>query len=99
MHKKMKFNNPQTLIKSICYESVCIPSACTKKRARAGIFEEKTFRRLPSFGDELIETTNLVQNSYQLLSTPILKKESNNYISPSFVQIKIDEIELYTYIL
>lgn len=60
--------------------------------------KKKTFRRLPSFGDELIETTNLVQNSYQLLSTPILK-ESNSYISPSFVQIKIDEIELYTYIL
>lgn len=61
--------------------------------------KKKIFRRLPSFGDELIETTNLVQNSYQLLSTPILKKESNSYISPSFVQIKIDEIELYTYIL
>lgn len=61
--------------------------------------KKKTFGRLPSFGDELIETTNLVQNSYQLLSTPILKKESNSYISPSFVQIKIDEIELYTYIL
>lgn len=61
--------------------------------------KKKTFGRLPSFGDELIETTNLVQNSYQLLSTPILKKESNSYILPSFVQIKIDEIELYTYIL
>ena len=61
--------------------------------------KKKTFGRLPSFGNELIETTNLVQNSYQLLSTPILKKESNSYISPSFVQIKIDEIELYTYIL
>lgn len=61
--------------------------------------KKKTFGRLPSFGDELIETTNLVQNSYQLLSTPILKKESNSYISPSFVQIKMDEIELYTYIL
>lgn len=58
--------------------------------------KKKTFRRLPSFGDELM---NLVQNSYQLLSTPILKKESNSYISPSFVQIEIDEIELYTYIL
>lgn len=61
--------------------------------------KKKTFGRLPSFGNELIETTNLVQNSYQLLSTPILKKESNSYISPSFVQIKIDEIELNTYIL
>ena len=61
--------------------------------------KKKTFRRLPSFGDELIETTNLVQNSYQLLSTPILKKESNSYITPSFVQINIDEIQLYTYIL